>query len=515
LVFIAVACAVSDNWFIDGTPENAALPKCTGPRIRKSWASLDNTARKAFVNLVWKAKQVKGQWTTGSTSSSPLFDVFPGIHKSSGNAIWHYTSAFIAAHKGFLWMYESALTWVCFKYGTTLSPQIQPEQCCEYAALPYWAWEADCDLNTKDTIVPIIDTSSIWDRSTGCPTCFGDPVTNPTTGYYVSSGMFTRENGWNILSPVAGDATQWQTSSAKYYDTGLKRLNDPSMMKLDQSQIATTIAANPSFSTMLPWCHGSGHSCTHLFLGFSMKTQSSPDEPMFFMHHGNVDRLFHLWADCWDYEGISCDSLGPNQYTEINPTPGGSAVCYTVGKDKFPYSVTVDTVIPYKFGSGSSTFIPEAKWPKIKDLWTCGEEGRPGWMGMYYRYGTDAIAQILSTRSGACKSNNWGWVNYGAGSKKRDADPEHNDFTDRDDNEAVMFREIQAEIIRKTEQEGLSTKAALRDIAMENCLKNTKPEYSPQDLAYLRMMGISPSSLDRICDEPSMDPLYNGHQHSM
>jgi len=290
-------------------------------------------------------------------------------------------------------------------------------------------------------------------------------------------------------------------------------------MRLDQSQIMTQFVKNGSFSSQLTWHHGSGHSCTHLFLGFSMKTQASPDEPMFFMHHGNVDRLFTVWCDCWDYESISGDALGPDQYTEINPTQGGTQVSYMAanGKDKLPVRVLPDTIIPFKFGSGSCTFIPESKFPKIKDMWTFGDEGKPGWMGMYYRYGPDAIAQLLSVKTDTpvCKSNNWSWVNYGAKSKKRAEDPEQNDFTDRNDNEAVMFRQIQADILRKTEQEGLSTEAAIHEIAMENCLKNPKPEYSSQDLAYLRMMGIAPSSLDRICDEPSRDPQYNGHQHSM
>jgi len=276
----------------------------------------------------------------------------------------------------------------------------------------------------------------------------------------------------------------------------------------------TQICSNKGFFSQLNWSHGSGHSCTHLFLGFSMKTQSSPDEPLFFLHHCNVDRTFHIWADCWDYEGISGDALGPDQYTEINPTAGGTQVSYMVGKDKYPVAVKSDTIVPYRFGSGSSIFIPESKWPKIKDLWTCGEAGKTGWMGMYYRYGPDALAELLRLKSGCCKSDNWGWVNSKSGSKKRD-EPETDVFADRTDNEAVMFRQIRADLIRKTEQEGLSTNTAIRDIAMENCLKNPKPEYSPQDLAYLRMMGIAPSSLDRICDEPSKDPHYSGHQHSM
>jgi len=305
----------------------------------------------------------------------------------------------------------------------------------------------------------------------------------------------------------------WQSSAAAYYDSGLKRLLDPKEIRLDATQVMSAILSYPTWGQWLPWIHGAGHSCIHLFLGFSMKTQSSPDEPLFFMHHCNVDRLSHVWADCYDYEKISGDALGPDQYVEINPTPGGTEVDVMISAtEKQKVRVLLDTIVPYKLGGGSSIIIPPASWPQIKDLWTCGDQGKLGWMDMYYRYGPDNLAKALSLKN-ACKTGQtWTWVNYGDdGSKKRgETDP-----SQPEDNETKMYREIEETLLRKTEVEGLSVQTAIREMAMENCLLQPKPEMTPQTLSYLRMMGIAPSSLDRICDEPSKDPNFTSHQHSM
>jgi hypothetical protein len=553
VVLALIVLSTADNFFNSGV--NAGLYKCPGPRIRKSWSSCSSEEKQFFVNLVYKAKQIKGAWTTGTTSQSPLYDVFPNIHKSSGNGVWHYTSAFVAAHKGFLHVYESALTYVALKT-TTITEDMTYDKLCEYSALKYWAWETDYDMVTTDTVTPVIDTSSIWDASGGCPNCWGQSTVDPN-GYYVNTGLFKFNGGWTLSSKVSGDPKQWQSSAAPYYDAGLKRLLDPKEIRLDPTQIMDVIINNPGFSTFLPWSHGAGHSCMHLFLGFSMKTQSSPDEPLFFMHHCNVDRLFHLWADCWDYETIPSESWTDLQYVEINPTPGGTEVSTMVGSTKTKVRVLPDTQIPFYMGSGSSTIISPSIWPRIKDLWTCGEPGNLGWYDMYVRYGPDKMAQALDLKN-ACKAGQvWRWVNCGTSTY---SDPTSNESKiygkigttlirkteqegkstktairemavestkvprskrgettpEVEDNETKMYREIEETLIRKTEQEGLSPKAAIREMAMENCLKNPKQEMTAQRLSYLRMMGIAPSSMDRICDEPSQDPNYAGqHQHPM
>jgi len=505
VVLALVALAAADNWF--NTGDNAAY-QCPGPRIRKSWSDCGPKEKKCFVSLIHKAKQIRGYYTTGSPNSqSALFDIFPNIHKSSGNAIWHYTSSFIAAHKGFLHMYEQMLTYVALKYGSDLG--IDPKDACQCSTLKYWAWEADYDTTGPyDSIIPVLQTSAIWDTPGKCNKCFGESTNDPNS-YYVNTGMFTKDNNWKLVSAVSGDPKQWQSSAAPSYDCYLKRVLDPKEIRLDASQVMNAIRNNPGFSTWLPWTHGAGHSCMHLFLGFSMKTQSSPDEPLFFMHHTNVDRLFHIWADCNDYETIKADAWTDLQYIEINPTPGGTAVEEMIPgtSQKQKVRVLPDTIVPYKMGSGSCVQIPPTSWPRIKDLWSSGDVGEPGWMGLHVRYGPDKMAQSLEA-NGYCKPGQvWRWVNINTGKKRAETTPEEN-------NETRMYRQINEALRQKTEG-GLSPDTALKELAMENCLLNPAEKMTPQRLDYLRMMGIAPSSLDRICDEPSKDPGFSGHEHRM
>jgi len=96
------------------------------------------------------------------------------------------------------------------------------------------------------------------------------------------------------------------------------------------------------------------HGLIHMFVGFSMTVMISPDDPLFFLHHCNIDRLFHLWIDCHGYDNITSANLTSTQYagsptTRDNPQPG------------LPdYTFTLSSQMPYYWGgTGSSTAFPK------------------------------------------------------------------------------------------------------------------------------------------------------------
>ena len=43
------------------------------------------------------------------------------------------------------------------------------------------------------------------------------------------------------------------------------------------------------------------HARPHLFIGGTQETTASPDDPIFFLHHSFVDKLFTVWQDCHGY----------------------------------------------------------------------------------------------------------------------------------------------------------------------------------------------------------------------
>jgi hypothetical protein len=439
-----------------------------------AWNDLDYPARTRIVRLVYQAKLYKEAWTTGGTPSS-LYDAFVRTHGNSFNPQWHYTSAFIHAHKQFLWNYESALVYTCFKDGLRMVPPIPPEECCS-VSLPYWMWEVEYGKPVSD--YAIFQETELW----------GDSTTDTTTRY-VDTGYFSQP-GWFLYSKVSANTAAIQSSSAPYYDNRLKRLLDKTQLRLDPTQVMNNIRTLPNFYDFLVWVHGAGHFGIHGFLSFSMSTMYSPDEPLFFMHHGNVDRFFALWLDCHGKEETSPDSI----YVAFNPTPGGKDAVNPITGAKA--DVSLDAVVPHYY-SGSTTckFSPASSWGSIRQLWGYGSSTLPGSNGLYYRYGRDRLVETFGT---TCPdSTAWNLVHYGV-TKKRDTKDTKVDPADE------VFATL-SKTFNELQEQGKTPGEALEEMAMEACKKTPKIELTATDKAFMRMSGIAPSSLDRICDEPSSD----------
>jgi tyrosinase len=492
VVLVLVGIVSAELWFWSA-PENANLPTCPGPRVRRFWSTFSSKQKSDYVRIVQAMKtKAIGYWGTGTgTTQSSLYDIFPQIHNTGTNKLWHYTSCFPYAHKGFLHLYEEAVFYCGMKYGMSLTPQITPDDVCALQGIPVWDWETDSGNPSG---------SSIWDKDPSVP-MWGDSTPKlAADGGYVDSGLFTLANGWKLIQ---------NTGTSPYSDRGLKRRMNPTDLSQTVTSIADSITKNPTFDKFITICHGQHHFSPHTYLFYSMASQASPDEPLFFMHHANVDRLFAMWCDCNEYEKKSGGALGcPNEYCDVNPVSDSTKTVYD---GTIKASITLDTQVTFYFSSSSdSKILPKAQWPLLKDLHSSGYDNpsqQPGWQNLYVRYGPDPLAQRIApacTKQPATTGNPWTVVNYGASSKKRDA--EEVPLSENAEKEYAKFDLKYAAKMGK----GLSPQDAIHEMAMEECLETPKPELSPEGLAMMRMMGISPSALDRICDEPSPKVHNNG-----
>jgi hypothetical protein len=430
-----------------------------------------------------------GYWGTDpkGTTQSSLYDVFPQIHNTGTNKLWHYTSCFPYAHKGFLHLYEEALLWTCLKYGSYAG--LTQSDCCNLGGLAYWEWEVDGGGNAGSSV--------IWDTTVPL---FGDSTPKSAAeGAYVDSGMFTLANGWKLIQ---------NTGPTGFSDRQLKRRQNAADLSQTVTSIANSITSNPTFDKFITICHGQHHFSPHTYLFYSMASQASPDEPLFFMHHANVDRLFAMWVDCNEYEKKSGGALGcPNEYCDVNPVSDSTKTVYD-GTTKC--SITLDTQVTFYYSSSAdSKILPKAQWPLLMDLHSSGYDNsqQPGWQNLYVRYGTDSLAQRIAPSCPKQGSNPWTVVNYG-GNKKRDA----NEEVSLDENSSKAYAKFDLKYAQKMEK-GLSPQDAIREMAYEECLETPKPQFTKENFAMMRMMGISPSSLDRICDEPS--PTMNNRKKSL
>ena len=69
------------------------------------------------------------------------------------------------------------------------------------------------------------------------------------------------------------------------------------------------------------------HNAAHLWVGGSMATATSPNDPVFFLHHANVDRLWARWQDLHPEERFYLPISGGERGINLNDSmpPWGGA----------------------------------------------------------------------------------------------------------------------------------------------------------------------------------------------
>lgn len=225
-----------------GLPGRLALAQGQGVPIRKSIHTLtwDDPIVRSLGNGVGLMKSI--------VADSPFnWASLANIHKQTcphGN--WY----FLPWHRGYTVMYERLIR---FMTGN------------DQFALPYWDW-------TTNPIPPAIFTS-------------------PTTPDGKTNTLFEPTRTWPATQPfpanVVGPAVLSQILGSPTYETfgtgmpaGQSDL-DPSWIRRGTGA-RSVLEANP-------------HNTVHNRLGGYMPTMLSPLDPIFLMHHGNIDRIWAQW----------------------------------------------------------------------------------------------------------------------------------------------------------------------------------------------------------------------------
>jgi hypothetical protein len=232
------------------------------------------------------------------------------------------------------------------------------------------------------------------------------------------------------------------------------------------------IVARKTFQDFSQWLEGGAHGIPHMFCGFSMTQMFSPDDPLFFLHHCNVDRLYAVWRDCQGYETVKSTALTSSHY--YNWKGAG-------------YSATSE--IPYFWDGYETQVLPKTggKWPTPTNLWSSGEDAL-GYDAMNYVYGTD---QLVRGFGKICPNKNWVLVDPGVVPTKK-----------RDESIHPMMIDIIDEFEAKL-SEGKTHIEAIREMAMSECEKAPKNEIGPDLLDWINMNNLRPEQFDTICDTPS------------
>lgn len=223
-----------------------------------------------------------------------IYDQFVTRHANAIYRSIHLCSAFLPWHRRFIWDLESELQRV------SGNPNL---------GLPYWNWPQGGA------------GASMWDDDL----LGGD---GGAIDEIVTSGPF-RQGQWTIVNSSGGPAGPLTRAFGRSDFPTL-----PTQAEIDQVLGVTPYdgpnwneLSDPSFRNELEGWNGPNlHNRGHVWVGGSMGPMTSPNDPVFFMHHCMVDKLWNDWQLAFPNQGylpISGGPFGQNLNNPMVSTPVG------------------------------------------------------------------------------------------------------------------------------------------------------------------------------------------------
>ncbi|KAG8685737.1 hypothetical protein FRC08_012942, partial [Ceratobasidium sp. 394] len=267
-------------------PTEKRADTCQSPAVHVEWRSLTQAQRDSFHNAV-KCLQTKPSNVKGASE----FDRYPSVHTDVYRTV-HYVAQFLPWHRWFLWL-----------------RQLDLRDCGYTGPTPYWDWTIDSGK---------LATSDIWDPTTG----FGGNGNTTDRRHCVEQGPYAnfqasenacidpefqliypnrhclarRFNNGNVQSGVIGSMQGSQYSS---------RMIQQVMSKNNYNDFSGDLEEIP-------------HDAIHNVIAGDMIAAFSPNDPLFFLHHQNIDRL---WAK-WQGRGARLQEYSGNTVQGQDPTDG-------------------------------------------------------------------------------------------------------------------------------------------------------------------------------------------------
>jgi tyrosinase len=277
---------------------------------RKNQATMSSTEKQAFVQAMLALKND----VPSQLGLKNRYDDYVQIHIDSMMADpgWaHQGPAFCPWHRVLLRNLELDLQ------------KVDPS-----VTLPYWDWTVDQDPQGKNS---------------------------PWTDDFLGGDGDPGQDGKVLTGPFGADAGRWPLSildeGAPEFLARQFATTVPTLPTADNVQGALTEVpydaspwtrgSQPSFRDRLEGWHGAGsvHNRVHLWVGGSMLAGTSPNDPVFFLHHCNIDRLWGEWQRKFPNQGYlptTADADAPVGHRLTDPMqPWGGAV-------------TVESALDYK-----------------------------------------------------------------------------------------------------------------------------------------------------------------------
>ncbi|KAF6813124.1 amino acid transporter [Colletotrichum sojae] len=243
----------------NGTFSNST---CTSLNQRKAWHTLSNDEKSDYLQAVKCLMTSPAK--SGITGAKTRWDELHSCHVEQSNFI-HGVGAFLPWHRLYLRLHEYLLQ----------------SECGYKGALPYWDEQRDLE------VLGGIENASVWGS---------DEYSFGTNGVETETG----DPGCVVDGPFANTTLRMdQVWGVDYYDEYClsRRWNQTAWEFANQTNVDACFVKETYDEAN--FCYvDSPHSCGHLATGGTMENQNaSPGDPVFFLHHANLDRLWQKWQE--------------------------------------------------------------------------------------------------------------------------------------------------------------------------------------------------------------------------
>jgi len=297
-------------------------------RTRKNVKTLTETEKKNFVNAVLALKKKPSILHPGNTGFS-RYDDYVEVHRNATNsAAWaHGGPAFLPWHREFILQFENDLAAIDAS-----------------VTLPYWDW------TDTDTAANPLNTNFLGGNGTGA-----DQI--------VMDGPFARDK-WKLnVKEDPGDSNSLQR------DLGA----DPTAPALPTAGFETAVLSLATYDSS-PWhgvantfrsqCETALHNLTLRYVGGTLDTTASANDPVFFLHAANIDRLYAVWQGLHQASAHYLPVAGAPQGHNLNDplifNTSGTAPFHT---NATPASVMDHHTLGYQYDTEAQSSLGALKIP--------------------------------------------------------------------------------------------------------------------------------------------------------
>ncbi|KXN80929.1 Tyrosinase [Leucoagaricus sp. SymC.cos] len=304
---------------VSGDPRQS----CRDPVVRREWRSLSVKQRLDYLQAV-QCLLAKPPLT--STEVAPgvgaRYEDFVITHILQTLSI-HFVGHFLPWHRYFTAIYEKALR----------------EECGYKGAQPYWDWTLDVTPSSRFVESPM------WDPITGFggngPFVEIDPsnpfaVPGRTGGGCVQDGPFKNMTvRMGPVGDVSGNPRCLSRDFSPYFAGRYlgRNVTKHTLAQPDYGWFARVVEGAPSFDDS--GVHGGGHFGVGGTLGEMGDQFNSPSDPVFYLHHANLDRVWWSWQHMDPHQRLK-DISGPINLLDYDNVEGGNVTL------NFPLSIGVN-----------------------------------------------------------------------------------------------------------------------------------------------------------------------------